>query len=610
VVETVLGLSLTSTSIGWVLLDGLNADANTLDHDAFDLGAGTASDGDIEKHIAAVRGVQSIAASTGHDVKSIGVTWTDDADAKATLLLKALPDLGFDYIVNVKLSEATRVWARAFGPVLGFEKCAVCVVESAAVTALSFGYDSVRTFSTQMRESADGLSRWLIEMFEKNKLQPETLYLVGARGDVGLISGSLSEALPMPVDASDEAQVALARGAALAVGPKRTAAVDDRPSNAKPVDKRARRWARFRQHAPVVAPTKPDDNLEAWTAALKKPARKTLDDRPQQQEPATVLPFPASAMQTDVLVPKPEIVEPKTEILEMKPEVAEPTEVVEPTTEVAEPAPEPAEPETEMVETTAAVETTPEPVEAESPAPVIAKQVIAAPTVAETTKRRSWYGPHARAGTAVVVGVVALFFIVPTIAGNKDSATTDDQAASDAATTSVSVHAVPAPRAMPPTPAVLQQVAGSPAPVPPPPLAPPPAPPAEVAPTTDTGQDIEAPIEEPATPPVSAVPMAIPQPPAAAPEPVAAEPLAAPPAPVEPQPLVAPAAPLALPAEAPVAAAPQPLVAAEAPLAPPPGAAPPPAPAAPPPPPGEPLPAPPPPDPAMQVLGPLFGALP
>ena len=38
--ETVLGLSMTSASVGWVLLDGPGPDATTLDYDAFDVQAG------------------------------------------------------------------------------------------------------------------------------------------------------------------------------------------------------------------------------------------------------------------------------------------------------------------------------------------------------------------------------------------------------------------------------------------------------------------------------------------------------------------------------------------------------------------------------------------
>ena len=218
--ETVLGLSMTSSSIGWVLLDGPGAAAATLDHDAFDVGGGSSNDGDISKHMAAVRGVQTIAAATGQQVKSIGITWTDDADAKANLLLKSLPDLGFDNIVSVRLSEAMRTWAREFGRALGFEKAAVCIVEPSAATVLSFGYDTVRSFASQMRESADGLSRWLKGVFDTNHLTPENLFVIGSRGDIELISGSLREELPMPVVTSEEAQLVLARGAALGVSPK------------------------------------------------------------------------------------------------------------------------------------------------------------------------------------------------------------------------------------------------------------------------------------------------------------------------------------------------------------------------------------------------------
>jgi hypothetical protein len=88
------------------VLDGAGADATTLDHDVFDVADGSAADGDICNHVAAVRGVQAIAAASGHELASIGVTWTDDAAATANLVLRALPGLGFEKIVPVRLAEA------------------------------------------------------------------------------------------------------------------------------------------------------------------------------------------------------------------------------------------------------------------------------------------------------------------------------------------------------------------------------------------------------------------------------------------------------------------------------------------------------------------------
>jgi hypothetical protein len=247
-VETVLGLSMTSSSIGWVLFDGPGADANILDHDAFDVGAGAANDGDISKQTAAVLGAQAIATASGHEVKSIGVTWSDDADAKATLLLKTLPDMGFENIVSVPLPQATRTWAQTFGPTLGFEKCAVCIVEPSAVTVLTFGFDTVRTAGSHMRESVDGLGRWLTDVFAKSRVIPDSLYLVGSRGDLELISGTLGELLPMPIVASDDAQLALARGAALAASPE-SHPVDEQVTEKIVEVIPAKRRPRFGEHA-------------------------------------------------------------------------------------------------------------------------------------------------------------------------------------------------------------------------------------------------------------------------------------------------------------------------------------------------------------------------
>lgn len=248
--ETVLGLSMTSNSIGWVLLDGTGADAETLDHDHFDLISDAAIDGDIARHEAAVRGAQAIAAASGHQVKTIALTWSDDVAAKAALLRKSLPDMGFETVVAVPMPEAARSWAQAFHRTLGFDRCAVCVVESSAVTVVSVLYDTVRTAKTRMRESADGLGRWLSDVLESNRAQPESLYILGPRGDLELIAGPLDDALSMPVIASDEAQLTLARGAALNLGAASRPAPEVHPAVPTAATRPARaRQYRFGSHA-------------------------------------------------------------------------------------------------------------------------------------------------------------------------------------------------------------------------------------------------------------------------------------------------------------------------------------------------------------------------
>ena len=215
--ETVLGLSVTSNSVGWVLLDGPDVDSATLDHGVFDVPVGSADHGDLSKCLTAVRGIQAIAATSGHELKSIGLTGTADAAATVNLLLTSLPDLGFEKVASVPLSEAASAWANAFGAALGFERAAVCVVEPSAATVLSLGDGEVRTFANHVGESDDGLARWLKDAFELNHVDPEHLFLIGSRGDVELISGRLREALDMSVVTTKEAQLILARGAALMV---------------------------------------------------------------------------------------------------------------------------------------------------------------------------------------------------------------------------------------------------------------------------------------------------------------------------------------------------------------------------------------------------------
>jgi hypothetical protein len=233
-VETVIGLSITSTSVGWVLVDGSAADGATLDHDAFDVDADTGT----SQHAVAVRGAQAIAAATGHEVRSIGVTWSDDVETTATRLLESLRAAGYDNLVEVPLPSAAQAWAQGIGGDLGYEKTAVCVIEPATVTVLAVetGDGAVHTAVTHARESAsvDGLSQWLTEAFDRDGRQPDSLLLVGSRSDREELTESLDEVLQMPVTGTDEAQLVLARGAALALA--KGAAQSNVPAGETPGD--------------------------------------------------------------------------------------------------------------------------------------------------------------------------------------------------------------------------------------------------------------------------------------------------------------------------------------------------------------------------------------
>ena len=217
--DAVLGLSVTPSAVGLVLVEGQDADGATVDRDTFDVGfRGRASAAQTsEQAAAAVLRSEAIATTRGHRLHSIGVTWSDDANTEASLLLKSLTDSGFDNVVPVRLPEATEALARGIAEVIGYGATAVCVLEPETVIALIVHLrdGAVQTSINHRIVTEDDLIRWLSTVFTRADWQPEALVMVGSGGDEELIP-VLEDALSVPVFAPAEAQLALARGAALA----------------------------------------------------------------------------------------------------------------------------------------------------------------------------------------------------------------------------------------------------------------------------------------------------------------------------------------------------------------------------------------------------------
>ena len=105
--DIVLGVSMTPTTVRMVLVEGEKADGSIVDHDAFDI---TANDGSAtslsaaEQVVEAVLGTKESATAGGHHLKSIGVTWSDHAEASA--LRDALAARGIDDVMLVSDGHA------------------------------------------------------------------------------------------------------------------------------------------------------------------------------------------------------------------------------------------------------------------------------------------------------------------------------------------------------------------------------------------------------------------------------------------------------------------------------------------------------------------------
>lgn len=215
-VDAVLGLSMTPTSVGLVLVEGQDADGATMERDAF-----TVEDGAIpsaEQATAAVLRTEAMAATRGLRLHSIGVTWSEDADAQASMLMKSLSDSGFDNVVAIRMPQATEALARGIADVLGYATTAVCVIEPESVIVLivNTGDGAVQTVFNHAVGCDEALISWLSTVFTRADWEPEALVVVGSARDFESILDRLEESLSVPVFAPEEAKLALARGAALA----------------------------------------------------------------------------------------------------------------------------------------------------------------------------------------------------------------------------------------------------------------------------------------------------------------------------------------------------------------------------------------------------------
>jgi hypothetical protein len=218
--DTVLGLSLTSTSVGWVLVEGRDADGTILDHEEFEVGTGSGvrAVNTSEQAAAAVLDAQSAATSHDRRLHVIGVTWSDEAAPDAALLLESLTNAGFENVVPIRLHQACDMLAQAIAPVVGFDKAAVCVLDgdSTIVAMVDACDDEPQTAIKQLSGGAGRLVGWLTTLFDRSSWQPGGIVVVGPDEDLEALSWRLEIAVPVPVIAQTGAQLALARGAALA----------------------------------------------------------------------------------------------------------------------------------------------------------------------------------------------------------------------------------------------------------------------------------------------------------------------------------------------------------------------------------------------------------
>uniref|UniRef100_UPI000DABD766 DUF7159 family protein n=1 Tax=Mycobacterium kyogaense TaxID=2212479 RepID=UPI000DABD766 len=216
--DIVLGVSMTPTTVRMVLVEGEKADGVTVDHDVFDVTSADASANVAEQVVAAIQGTKESAESGGHHLKSIGVTWSDHTEASA--LRDTLAAHGIDDVMLIAESHAAASLAQAVGRAVGYDTTALLFVDrdTATLSVVRTDDGSVVKVLSRSLHSADAMAV-LTEMANAVAAQdapPQGMFVVGSGVDVSSVKSHLEHLVALPVSAPDDAELALARGAALA----------------------------------------------------------------------------------------------------------------------------------------------------------------------------------------------------------------------------------------------------------------------------------------------------------------------------------------------------------------------------------------------------------
>ena len=219
--DIVLGVSMTPTTVRMVLVEGDKADGSIVDHDAFDV---TANDGSAtsskaaEQVVEAILGTKESAAAGGHHLKSIGVTWSDHAEAST--LRDTIASRGIEGVMLVSDGHAAGALAQAVGRAVGYATTALLFIDRDTATLSVVQTDDgsvVKVLSRSLHsDDAMGVLSEMAAAVDAQDSSPQGMFVVGSGVDVSSVKAHLENLVSLPVSAPDEPEIALARGAALA----------------------------------------------------------------------------------------------------------------------------------------------------------------------------------------------------------------------------------------------------------------------------------------------------------------------------------------------------------------------------------------------------------
>jgi hypothetical protein len=210
------------TTVRIVLVEGENADGATVDEDNIAV-AGDADPATLsgpDQVVAAILGTREGADEAGYELRSTGVTWTDQRAAAE--LRDALAARKVENVMLVSSFLAAAALAQSLGSATGYMRNALLYVEPDTATLAVVNTTDGAIIDVQretLPEDDDQAVATLVNLVsgaEQLEQQPEGLLVVGSGVDIPLIKPALEDATSLPLSVPDHPETALARGAALA----------------------------------------------------------------------------------------------------------------------------------------------------------------------------------------------------------------------------------------------------------------------------------------------------------------------------------------------------------------------------------------------------------
>ncbi|OBG31746.1 hypothetical protein [Mycobacterium sp. E3198] len=214
--DIVLGVSLAPETVRMVLVEGAGAGGVTVDEANFAV-AGVAA---VDQVIGAILGTTESAVESGYQVRSSGVTWTDQTAAAA--LRKALAERKIENVVLVSAFVAAAALAQAVASATNCARTALLFVEPTAATLALVDTADGSIADVQRKplphrdDAALAELAAMVGAAESLRGRPDGIVLVGSGVDIPSLKPALEAATSLSVTVPEEPEMALARGAALA----------------------------------------------------------------------------------------------------------------------------------------------------------------------------------------------------------------------------------------------------------------------------------------------------------------------------------------------------------------------------------------------------------